>query len=241
VVFFEKKGKKMNLNDKVESICHIHGSYMACIVSLGGRELPTKCPKCIDEWQAEYEALRNPEKKDGKINYLEEYAYMAIPSRYCGVKLPTINPTNEAQKVAIKKIIRATNGGIKSFVLFGETGTGKTHLLTAALAGLSGVSCGYTTLYGMVSRILDSIRERRGAVASQRLAYTLPDVLVIDDVSGMRNQYREVLDDIITARHAENRPIMIGTDLPLDSFRAVIGERSGRRLKEMGAECIFTS
>lgn len=230
----------MSSDDKVEAVCSKHGSYIAGIIAFGGRHMPTMCPICGQEKDAEYRALRGVTKnQDRQALYLAEYPYMAIPSRYSGHKLPTIEPTGERQKKAVDSLIRATQSQIKSVVLFGDGGAGKTHLLTATLATVSGKSCGYTTVQGMVSRVLDSMRDRKASVTSQRLAYTSPDLLVIDDVSAMPSAHRDVLDDVITARHADNRPVMIGTSLPHDSLKAVIGQRATRRLQEMGAICIF--
>lgn len=225
---------------EVEAVCNIHGSYIAGVLAFNGRSIPTKCPMCVEAKDAEYRAiLGRMQKQDHQALYLAEHPYMVIPPRYSGQTLPTIEPTGEGQKKAVAKLIMATQSPIKSVVLFGDGGTGKTHLLTATLATVSGVSCGYTTLHGMVSRVLDSIRDRRASVTSQRLAYTSPDLLVIDDMGAMPSAHRDVLDDVITARHADNRPVMIGTSLSHDSLKAVIGQRSTRRLKEMGAICIF--
>lgn len=227
---------------EVEDVCSIHGSYIACVISFNGREMRSKCPICVEAKDAEDRAIRERlQNQDRQALYLAEYPYMAIPSRYSGHKLPTIEPTGKGQKKAVDSLIRATQSPIKSVVLFGDGGAGKTHLLTATLATVSGKSCGYTTVQGMVSRVLDSMRDRKASVTSQRLAYTSPDLLVIDDVSAMPSAHRDVLDDVITARHADNRPVMIGTSLPHDSLKAVIGQRATRRLKEMGAICVFIS
>lgn len=233
----------MSLGDKVEAVCSIHGSYIAGVISFNGREIPTMCPICGSEKDAEYRAIRGvTQKQDRQALYIAEYPYMAIPARYSGQTLPTIRPTGAMQDNAISKLARAIQPP-RSIILFGDGGTGKTHLLTATLSTVlvieSGKSCGYTTLAGMVSRVLDSMRDRRASVTSQRLAYTSPDLIVIDDVGAMSSTHRDVLDDVITARHADNRHVMIGTSLPPDSLKAVIGQRATRRLQEMGASCIF--
>lgn len=236
---FQKKGMVMSLGDKVEAVCSKHGSYMAVIFAFGDSQMTTRCPMCVDERDAEDRATLVASQEGRRIaSYLSDYPYMAIPARYSGQTLPTIEPTGEGQRKAISKLARAIHQ-TKSVILFGDGGAGKTHLLTATLATVSGVSCGYTTLQGMVSRVLDSMRDRRASVTSQRLAYTSPDLLVIDDVGAMPSAHRDVLDDVITARHADNRHVMIGTSLPPDSLKAVIGQRATRRLQEMGAICIF--
>lgn len=231
------------MSEKVKQECRVHGVYIAGVLRFGGKIMYTMCPKCGDARDAEYMAVKGVLRaQDRHGKYIDSYPYMAIPARYAINTLSTIKPTGDLQKTAISKLMKSVNTSpVKSFILIGDGGSGKTHLLTATISGLSGQSCGYTTMQGMVSRVLDSIRDKRASVTSQRLAYTSPDILIIDDVSGMSPTHRDILDDVITSRHAESRPIMIGTSLQPDSLRAVIGPRATRRLQEMGTHCIFIS
>lgn len=123
----------------------------------------------------------------------------------------------------------------KNILLVGQTGTGKTYLITAcanlALAG--GKSVLFTTAYNLANSFLQahiSQLETRQAILD---SITEVDVLVIDDL-GTEKSYKTVTGDylfaVINERIAQNKQTFISTNLSLQQIRDKYDERLFSRL-----------
>lgn len=123
----------------------------------------------------------------------------------------------------------------KSLLLVGQTGTGKTYLITACanLCLEMGKSVLFTTAYNLTNTFLQAhvadLETRQAMLDS----ITEVEVLVIDDL-GTEKSYKTVTGDylfaIINERMAQNKQTFISTNLNLQQIRDTYDERLFSRL-----------
>jgi DNA replication protein DnaC len=232
------------------------------------------CPNCGGTgWViAEREGLSGAERCQcyGQRRTEERHNRAGIPPKFENAnlenfELPADNPVARAGLSSVYMEVRRY---AKEFpltekpglLLVGGTGTGKTHLATAALKilmsrGFDGVFFDYQTLLERIQRSWNST-----AGAADREAYRLAldcDLLLLDDLGARRalDWVEDTITSIITQRYNEKKPLIATTNLPdpalgdslvmkggaelpgtprlMKSLAEVIGERSRSRLFEM--------
>ncbi len=135
--------------------------------------------------------------------------------------------------------VRAGIAARESLVLFGPTGTGKTHI-AAACARITGPR----TLFVRVRRLIDA---RRAGIESGRgdrevMADLISsDWLFLDDVGAMRDTdyARDSIDELIEEREIRGLPIVVTLNISPSDFDERLGPRSGSRLKGMAGRWLI--
>lgn len=132
----------------------------------------------------------------------------------------------------------------RSLLLIGGPGTGKTHLACAILAAV--LRAGRTGLFVTVSEALRTIRDsyspRAARTESEAFAlFAEPDLLVLDEVGvaiGDAEKRRALLFDLLNARYAEQRALVLIANLTVPELHAYLGERILDRLLESGSAVV---
>lgn len=137
----------------------------------------------------------------------------------------------------------------RSLVVFGPTGTGKTHAAFGALRALSasGVQCRWVAL--TASDLFARLRPRHGVDSEEEFGrLATAGVLVIDDIGAHKGSEwtDEILTRLINHRYQDQRPTLYISNLPpvpsrgVAGFDQVVGERVSSRLAECATELVIT-
>lgn len=147
-----------------------------------------------------------------------------IPARYGTVTFEDFEPTNEEQAHAVDVVTAVAMGyrrdaPKKGFVLSGPVGTGKTHLLCAALRYVTlelGVSARYVEISFLYSEIRDGYSKQKSSLEIIQSLLNV-DVLAIDELGkGKCNAFElETLDELIARRYNANRTTLLATNYSL--------------------------
>jgi chromosomal replication initiator protein DnaA len=107
---------------------------------------------------------------------------------------------------------------INPFFVYGDIGTGKTHLINAMgneyLSGNPDLRVGYMSAGRFVNRLHHAVRDN--AIDRFREAYYHWDVLILDDIQllGGRPEAQEEFYHVFDALHYEARQLVIASDAP---------------------------
>ena len=112
----------------------------------------------------------------------------------------------------------------RSLVLYGPSGTGKTHLAIAVAyrAIQNGYEALFTSAAGMIEAL--STATRRGELASALAYYTHPPVLVIDEVGYLTvgADAANLMFQVVNERYLHRRPMLFTTNKPLAAWGLVL-------------------
>ncbi len=242
--------------------CEQHGSYLQSqlLLRITSREVTTKCPICeeISKQAAtnkevqEYLIKNQQEVKANQIKKL--FTRSGIPPRFAGRTFENfIQTTDNAHNLArVKEFcsnIKAnlTNG--HGLIFFGSKGTGKTHL-SCAIAE-SAINQQMSALFITAGEMVDDVKEAFSGGKSEKSKvanYTVPDLLIIDEVLAGVSEYEvKTIAKILNARYNQKRSTIIITNLNVSTdesgvatLGAVLGERIIDRLRETNAAIRFT-
>lgn len=129
--------------------------------------------------------------------------------------------------------------GASSFHFVGATGTGKSHLAAALVRDITARRLISSACFAFVPKLFDDMRanfdrsvEHRDELLERVLR---SDVLILDDLGAERTTdwVRDQLGIVMHERWANNKPVLVTSNLPLDSYRATLGERAHSRLKAL--------
>lgn len=128
----------------------------------------------------------------------------------------------------------ADAGPRPNLVLFGPTGTGKSHAAVAA-ARLR-FDAGDEVAFWPVVELLDGLRPGSDLDVWDRVVYDV-DCLVLDDLGASRatEWTDERLYALVNRRWLDERPIIVTTNLPPDALCDAVGERMFSRILGSGA------
>jgi DNA replication protein DnaC len=213
------------------------------------------CPGCqkaatIREL-AEREEERQRDIAAGRRKVIESrIATAGIPVRFreCTFDGFVVNPgPMEAKQTTALRVCRAfaerwenvqRKGSV--LVMTGSTGTGKTHL-ACAIANAVMQQHSAAVAFGTVSDHVRSVKsafqkdsDRSEQSAIQALVE--PDLLIMDELGQRMTEYdQQLIFDVMNARYAAMRPMVLMTNLTLDDLNGILGDRLADRLREVGA------
>lgn len=178
------------------------------------------CPECGDAgFVATSDAFRAPMRRCGcqvSIRRLERFNEVGIPARHFASTLSSFQPTPDVMPIfsSINAYIRDFHPGEinRGFLIFGEVGRGKTHLMAATLRELV-LRYGISARFVEFSHLLADIKgtfDKGGGASELMEPLTRVDVLAIDEMGKGRNTEFEgtVLDELISRRYNAGSTIL---------------------------------
>ncbi len=228
--------------------CEQHGAFEARHV-FGG--IWSRCPVCATEAQTRETTERERrEREESNERWQRRLGHAGIPDRFQDRSLKSYVAKTDGQRRALAfaetyadSFDDAMTTG-RSAVFIGKPGTGKTHL--AVGIGLRVMHYDSRTVhFSTVMRAIRRVRNtwNRNADESETEAieaFTLPDLLILDEVGIQYGSDAEklLIFDILNERYENRRPTLLLSNLDLDEVRAYLGERVYDRLREDGGEVV---
>lgn len=239
--------------------CPKHGDYV--VTMMAGRDgklvgPSDECPRCrseyFEEHREEIEAERRKEEEffrrsEEKAKAEEQQRRMNaamsasnIPREYRNVDLATITFADKGNTETLRQVRlyaerfdEVRNSGVGLF-LYGETGTGKTHLACALLRALMPEVRG---LYAMTWEIIRAVKSA-GFQDDPLLPFIEAPLLVIDEIGvQFGSKFEETaLYPLIDSRVSERRPTIFISNVQPDTKDA---ERRGETLRGMLGERLW--
>jgi DNA replication protein DnaC len=215
-----------------KAVCEKHGEFLSQGISRVGIEIWSPCPQCREERNAE--VLRGVTVEKGAAHEKQRFAF--IPERYRQETFDTYTCTTERQRRVVQ-YLREYRGD-KNIILYGNPGTGKTHLLWALIK---------VNREAQYWRFCDIIRRVRCSFAptahesEDEILHELSEVkiLVIDEVRQTKSQFEtNLIFDLIDMRYSNYRVTILCSNLPLfgkegeASITGSIGETTMDRINE---------
>ncbi len=159
-----------------------------------------------------------------------QWQRLGIPEKYWGETLDVLSYDTEKCREHLK-LCRAYEANPRGFLLLlGNPGTGKTH---AACAILGKHGAGWFTSQ---SDLIVAMRERYNnpALLNVRAKAITAPLLVIDEigVASGGNDAATILFDVINARYASKRPLILTSNVPREELLRNLGHRVLDRIGE---------
>lgn len=241
--------------EDVTADCPKHGAYPATATEFKGRRIISECPACKDaravQEQREQQAAHEREKAEGRLRAVAaKLATAGIPARFqtCGfdnfkIDAGAPHAAQQQRAVAICRSYAKRWADVRAsgavLLLIGGTGTGKTHLACAVANAIIPEHLPAVT-FGTVSEYLRGIRDtyRKDSGRSEQQAVRAllePDMLIMDEVGGRASEHdQSLMFDIINARYADMRPMILLSNLARCELDELLGARMADRLREVG-------
>lgn len=249
-------GGALPRHEAVASICERHGPYEGWRMVVMGREVLSACPDCMEEHKQrelrEDEERRHRERAERRQRMVEAKLSMAgIPARFRACSFDTFRVDEGAdhgaqqhRALAACRAYAANWQAVRErgavLVLTGGPGTGKTHLACAIANALIREHL-VTVTFGTVADYVRGVRDtyRKDSQRSERdaiRALTEPDLLIMDELGQRASEYDQaIMFDVLNARYADMRPMVLLSNLARPELEAALGERMADRLRDVGA------
>lgn len=221
---------------KVMKTCEKHGSYEALQWEiLGGVTITSPCPICRDELLKEEE---HEKQKKAIFQHRLDLSMAGIGERYTEASfdnfIVSCDEEGEAMAQCREYADRFSRKQSPNLIMYGNTGTGKTHLASAIAAVLlkKNFSVKYLPILKLFSQYQD-IAGYGGEGSREEffLRLAAPDLLIVDEfgIVSLRDSERIVLHRVIDERYERKAPIAIIGNISLPKLKEEVGERALRR------------
>lgn len=169
-----------------------------------------------------------------------------IAPRFADKTLDNYDASTVGQRKAISAarwLVDNLDSGTPGLILLGNNGTGKNHI-ASAIVREAVAKHNKTALITEVRKLDRSIKEawRKDGLESEALKlFSLPDLLVIDEVGLQRGSETELLHlaEVINDRYGAMKPTVLIANLQWAEFKPMIGERAADRFREGGKVVVF--
>ena len=245
------------VKESQERVCNEHGPYTSDRGELNDppeampaalRGFWSQCPQCDRIGQAEVER-RTAEIRNRKANQdalrKEALRGSGIPERFLDCDVWRWQRGMDKQREAwevVKSYCMRIEDVIqhgRCLVLFGESGTGKTHLACGIVRHVveKGGTGHYTTIQDAIGKIRSTYGKKSDASEDEVLAELCRvDVLVLDELGRQSDSAheRETMFRILNRRYADLRPTVLISNLDRVKLHAFLGQALVDRLLEAG-------
>lgn len=151
-----------------------------------------------------------------------------------------ITPWNKSLARTLRRVCEPGTR-VRSWVIMGPVGSGKSTLVAAAVAGLlgRGVPCRYVTeadLWAMVRAQWGRVAKKHHQAPDVVQQLVDVDVLALDDLGTIeqpRPWHVDGMERLVCGRYDAGRPMLITSNATLQQLADTYGERVGSRLVEM--------
>lgn len=249
---FDRAGFKLR---PVKATCSAHGEYEASEMRIGGRPITSYCPACaqadVQREMSEHGALLKRQRDEARQQRITDRLDTAgIPARFKACTFDSFavdaGAAHEKQQQQALRVCRAfaqrwesvrAKGSV--LVMTGPTGTGKTHMACAIANELIREHVAAVT-FGTVSEYVRSVKAafQRDSGVSERDAIRgliAPDLLIMDELGQRMTEYdQQLVFDVMNARYAEMRPMVLMSNLAANELEILLGDRLADRLREVG-------
>ena len=213
--------------------CEKHGDVK--VMHLDGSTKPPECSLCMQE-QEEHE-----KREKSEALRAQKLTAMGIRDRYLNASFINYIPQNEKAVQYLHDLYELAKNPRDTFVLlYGKSGTGKSHLASAAVMLNKGI---YTTW-----EFLDmEIRSTFNSFAAKKTEYelithycTIP-FLVIDEVEKGKNEDAKMryLSLLCRERYERNRPLWLAGNCNYEWVKTMLDSLVMDRLKQKGKSFNF--
>lgn len=234
---------------KKTKTCDTHGPYEATEWELpGGVVICSPCPVCSELLLKEEQLEKD---KKAAFQHGLNLSLAGIGKRYIEASFSNFIVSRPEEGEAMgqcreyaEKFSRKKSPNL---VMYGDTGTGKTHLASAISAELlhKGFTVKYLPILKLFSQYQD-IRGYSGEISREEFFLNLaaPDLLVIDEfgIVSLQDSERNVLHRVIDDRYCNKAPIAIIGNISLSILEKEVGERAFRRVlgEALVIECAWS-
>lgn len=211
-----------------------------------GGEYWSGCPICNEEEERE---KRRQEQIQEQIAYKQRliarlFKQSAIPPRFSDDSFENYI-ADTTDKLDVKNSMMEFANDIeanlkigRNIILAGNPGNGKTHLSVATAK--TAINGGHTALFTTVGEMIDKINEAGWNKATAIDNYTVPDLLILDEVTyTLNSEEQKNLFKVINKRYEQVRSTVIQTNLSMPDLKNVLGERIIDRLRENGGVVLY--
>jgi len=244
-----------------DRVCNEHGPYISERWTLNNppermpealRGFWSQCPQCDRIQQPEVER-RTAEIRNRKANQdaLRKEALRAsgVPERFLDCDVwhwqRGMDKQREAWEVVKSYCMRIEDviQHGRCLVLFGESGTGKTHLACGIVRHVveKGGTGHYTTIQDAIGKIRSTYGKGSDTSEDELLTeFCRVDVLVLDELGRQSDSAheRETMFRILNRRYADLRPTVLVSNLDRVKLHAFLGQALVDRLLEAGGRFI---
>ncbi|MGP1530011.1 MAG: ATP-binding protein [Treponema sp.] len=216
----------------IKIVCGKHGPVD--VVHADNADRSPECPLCAEERAKEAETARLERQR------LERLTFLGIRDRHLGACFGNYQSANEKAAAHTRALFDiAQNPRNTTVLLYGKSGTGKTHLMSAAVILNRGV---YTTYEFLSMEIRASY-----SPASKKTEYELVKqycsmpFLAIDEIEKGKNEdaKRSLLSLICRERHERNLPLWLAGNCNYEWLKAVLDSSVLDRLAASGKSFEF--
>ena len=225
--------------------CEKHGDYESKSQKIFGSEYFTRCPKCDEEAQAEFDRQAAEEKAaKRKQDLIDKLSKIGVPERFKKCRLENYQVTTPEQQKALdacKAFLSLFSGNEtpdSPLFLIGSFGTGKTHLAIGCVYKLiveykikSGI---YTTTMKMIRDIRSSYHHMCNSTEQQIIdRYVNTDLLILDEVGVQNGTDNEqlLIYEVLNGRYENQLPTIIISNLGFKDMGNYLGKRVVDRIR----------
>lgn len=228
-----------------EGTCSTHGAYTRQRFG-PKRRGRIGCPQCEDEREAEARLRAEQDRlAEDRQRLAERIDESGLRGRFKSATFQTFTAQGEKQRKVLEACKAFAAGPLnewRTLVLVGPCGTGKTHL--GAAMALATIARGGRARMATARDVVRELRAtwRRDSEHDEEAVirdYAHAGMLVVDELGvgfGSDAELTQLLD-VIDRRYQLLRPLVVISNLTIDSLRAAVGDRLYDRLRE-GAQVL---